>query len=133
LVILRQLERSLEMIRRCRSEMSGGKTIRDKGRKGEREAKLLLQDKDYTILADTTAGLSTGDLLVRSPDDITYDCEVKNRRILNISEFVGQARKNSAKNKTEWMVMAKIDGTSSWLVLAKNKLPVTWHMKSKGE
>jgi Holliday junction resolvase-like predicted endonuclease len=110
-----------------------GSAVRNKGRKGEREAKRLLQDKDYTILADTTAGLSTGDLVVQSPDGTTYDVEVKNRRIVNVSQFVGQARKNAGRNKTAWMVLCKLDGTSSWLVMAKNKLPVIWHSKTNGE
>ena len=41
-----------------------GKQTRDKGRRGECEAKRLLTDRDWEILADTTAGLATGDLIV---------------------------------------------------------------------
>lgn len=107
----------------------GGKAVRDKGRRGEREAKRVLQDRDYTILADTTAGLATGDLLVEDSEGNIYDVEVKNRRILNLPLFVGQARKN-AKHKA-WMVMCKLDGTCSWLVLRKNHVPTVWH--GKGE
>ena len=74
-----------------------GKQTRDKGRRGECEAKRLLTDRDWEILADTTAGLATGDLIVKSPDGIIYDVEVKNRSQLNIPQFVGQAMKNAGR------------------------------------
>lgn len=110
-----------------------GNAARSKGRKGEREAKALLKDKDFTILADTTGGLSTGDLVAKGPSGTVYDVEVKNRKVVNVAQFVGQARKNAERSKVDWMVLAKLDGTSSWLVLAKNRLPVVWHSKQKGE
>lgn len=110
-----------------------GNTTRNKGRKGETEAKRLLQDRDYTILADTTGGLSTGDLVVQSPEGVVYDVEVKNRKLIDVPQFVGQARKNATRSKVAWMALAKIDGTSSWLCMAKNRLPVVWHAKTQGE
>ena len=106
-----------------------GKQTRDKGRRGECEDKRLLTDRDWEILADTTAGLATGDLIVKSPDGTIYDVEVKNRSQLNIPQFVGQAMKNAGKQR--WMVMAKIANTSSWLCMAKSKKPWVWH--GKGE
>lgn len=106
-----------------------GKTTRNKGKIGERTAKALLVDHDYSIIADTTAGLSTGDLVVKAPDGIVYDVEVKNRRIINVPMFLGQARKNAGRSKLAWMVMCKIETTSSWLVLRKGEKPTTWHEK----
>ena len=106
-----------------------GKTTRSKGKVGERTAKALLVDHDYSILADTTAGLSTGDLVVKAPDGTIYDVEVKNRRMINIPMFLGQARKNADRSKLAWMVMCKIETTSSWLVLRKGEKPTTWHEK----
>lgn len=106
-----------------------GKTTRNKGRVGERTAKALLADHDYTVIADTTAGLSTGDLVVQSPEGTTYDVEVKNRKIIDIPMFIGQARKNASRSKLPWMVMAKIETTSSWLVIRKGERPTTWHEK----
>lgn len=110
--------------------MSGGKRVRSKGREGERLAKLLLKDRDYTIIADTSAGLSTGDLIVESPDGTRYDVEVKNRNAIHVSMFIGQARKNAEKSKSAWMVLAKIEGSSSWLVMRKGQKPDVWHMKN---
>lgn len=106
-----------------------GSKVRNKGKVGERTAKRLLTDNDYTILADTTAGLSTGDIVAKSPDGTIYDVEVKNRRQLNIPLFVGQARKNAGRSKVDWMVLCKIDSTTSWLVLRKGYKPTVWHEK----
>ena len=86
-----------------------GKSTRDKGRRGESEAKRLLAEKDWEILADTTAGLATGDLIAQSPDGFIYDVEVKNRVEIHVPDFVGQAMKNAGKKR--WMVMAKIANT----------------------
>jgi len=108
--------------------MAGSKT-RNKGKIGERMAKKLLADHDFTIIADTTSGLETGDIVAQSPYGIVYDVEVKNRRQINIPLFVGQARKNAGKTKLAWMVMAKIENTSSWLIMRKGEKPTTWHEK----
>lgn len=110
-----------------------GSRARNKGRIGERTAKRLLVDHDFTILADTTAGLATGDLVVKAPDGIIYDVEVKNRAMINVPVFLGQARKNSGKSKLAWMLMCKIETTSSWLILRKGEKPTTWHEKTKEE
>jgi hypothetical protein len=107
-----------------------GKSTRDKGRRGECAAKKLLADYDYELIADTTAGLATGDLVVESPDGKIWDVEVKNRRVINVPQFVGQAMKNAGKRR--WMVLAKIHGTTSWLVIRKGMKPAVWHSK-KGE
>ena len=74
-----------------------GKKTRDKGRRGESEAKRLLTEKDWEILADTTAGLSTGDLIAQSPDGLIYDVEVKNRVEIHVPHFVGQAMKSATR------------------------------------
>ena len=108
--------------------MVAGKSTRSKGRRGETEAKALLTERDWEILADTTAGLATGDLVVRSPEGRVYDVEVKNRVEIHVPHFVSQARRNAGKS--EWMVMAKIANTSSWLCLAKGKKPWVWHTRA---
>lgn len=105
-----------------------GKTSRDKGRRGETAAKRLLKDRDYTILADTTAGLATDDLLVQDGAGTLWSVEVKNRKIINPALFIGQARVNAA-GKARWMVLAHIDNTSSWLVLRQAERPTIWHEK----
>ena len=110
--------------------MSGLKS-RSKGKIGERVAKALLVDNDYTILADTASGLECGDIIAKAPCGTIYDVEVKNRRQINVPMFMGQARKNAHKTNTAWMVMCKIETTSSWLILRKGEKPTTWHEKVK--
>lgn len=109
--------------------MAGLKT-RNKGKTGERVAKTLLADHDYIIIADTTSGLESGDIVAKSPDGTVYDVEVKNRRQIDIPTVLGQARKNAAKTDLPWMVMCKIETTSSWLVIKKGEKPTTWHEKN---
>lgn len=104
-----------------------GKTTRNKGKEGERQAKRILEDRDWIIKADTSAGLSTGDLIAESPTGAIYDVEVKNRAILDIRMFRGQAMKNSQKTKSRWMVLAKIDGEKSWLVMRQGEQSTIWH------
>ena len=90
--------------------MSGLKPRR-KGRRGESAAKRLLADHDYTILADTTAGLCTDDLVAQSDDGCVWSVEVKNCRNIQVALFAGQARRNAGKKR--WMLMCKIHQTAS--------------------
>lgn len=104
-----------------------GKAQRDKWRRGEAAAKRLLADRGYTILADTSAGLSTDDLVVQSPEGRIVSVEVKNTKAISIQQFVRQARNNAGKH--DWLLLCHIHNTSSWLVMGKNRLPVVWHEK----
>lgn len=106
-----------------------GKPSRDKGRRGEAAAKRLLADRDYTILADTSAGLSTDDLVVQSPEGKVVSVEVKNCKLINVPAFLKQAKENAKKNR--WMLLAHISGTSSWLVMTTGARPVVWHEKGE--
>ena len=107
-----------------------GKTSRNKGRRGETVSKRLLQDRDYTILADTTAGLATDDLLAQDAGGALWSVEVKNQKIINPALFTEQARAQaSKKHGLRWMVLAHIHNTSSWLVLKQGARPTIWHEK----
>lgn len=104
-----------------------GLTSRRKGRRGETTAKRLLRDREYTILADTTAGIATDDLVVKDPEGRVWSVEVKNQKSINPSNFRKQARENAGRN--HWMVLAHIDGTSAWLVLRPAARPTVWYEK----
>ena len=106
-----------------------GKLSRSKGRRGETEAKHLLTDRDYTIVADTSAGINSEDLIVADAEGKIISVEVKNRKLIDIQNFILQARTNA--KKYPWMLLCKIAGTSSWLVMGKNIKPVIWHSKEK--
>lgn len=111
--------------------MAGLKSRR-KGRRGETKAKHLLQDRNFTILADTTAGISTDDLVAQDEAGAIWSVEVKTRRAIEPVKQSGQARTNAGRNR--WMLLAHIEGTSSWLVLRQAQRPAVWHEKqSNGE
>lgn len=103
------------------------KASRDKGKRGERTAKAMLIERGYIILADTTAGLSTDDLVVER-DGIILSVEVKNTKQIDIPAFVKQARTNAKKN--HWLLMMHLDSTSTWLVMGSMRVPVCWHQDS---
>jgi Holliday junction resolvase-like predicted endonuclease len=106
---------------------------RRKGRRGETKAKHLLLDRNFTILADTTAGISTDDLVAQDEAGAIWSVEVKNKRIIEPTKDTGQAKANAGRNR--WMLLAHIEGTSSWLVLRQAERPAVWHEKqsSTGE
>lgn len=104
-----------------------GRSQRNKGRRGESTAKQLLTDRDYEILADTSSGLSTDDLVVMAPDGKIWSVECKNTKLMDIPKFRSQAIRNAKKRA--WMLLLKIDQTTSWLVLRKAEKPVVWHEK----
>lgn len=107
-----------------------GKTSRNKGRRGETEAKRLLKDRDYTILADTTAGIATDDLLAQDSSGAIWSVEVKYRKNIEPTKFAGQARfQIRQKRQLRWMVLAHIEGTSGWLVLRQAMPPTVWLQK----
>lgn len=107
-----------------------GLASRRKGRRGETTAKRMLQDRDYTILADTTAGISADDLIVQDKDGNIWSVEVKNQKTITPERFETQARLNrKSMTRQRWMVLAHIHGTTSWLVLRQAERPTVWHEK----
>lgn len=104
-----------------------GLTARRKGRRGESTAKKLLAERDFEILADTTAGIATDDLVAQSPDGCVWSVEVKNCKNLQLAQFVAQAKRNAGKKR--WMLLCKIDQSCTWLVLRKGSRPTVWHEK----
>lgn len=106
-----------------------GLTSRRKGRRGETTAKRLLQDRDYIILADTTAGIATDDLLAQDANGTIWSVEVKNQKTICPEKFETQARANKSTARHRWMVLAHIDGTSAWLVLRQAARPTVWYEK----
>lgn len=108
----------------------GGRTSRNKGRRGETAAKRLLGDHDYSTLADTTAGLATGDLLAQDAQGRIWHVEVKNCRNILIPQWIAQARRQTTAGQ-HWMLLAHIHGTRAWLVLRQGLQATVWHDKQK--
>jgi len=105
------------------------KKSRSKGKRGEREARDLLGDNDWIILANTADGSEVEDIIAKNPKDIVYSIEVKNRKVIDMIKFRKQAKANAAKKRLPWMIMTKIEGTRSWLIWQKGFKPKVWHKK----
>lgn len=106
-----------------------GMRERRKGRRGETAAKRLLAERDYELLADTAGGIATDDLVVQDADGCVWSVEVKTRKSIEPALMTAQARKQAGKKR--WMLLAHIDGTSSWLVMRKGMRPTCWHQKEE--
>lgn len=97
---------------------------RAKGRKGETDARLLLESRDYTC-EDLSAGRASCDILAIK-DGTVWACEVKDCVSLEIRQWRKQAVRQ-AKKRTRWMLLMHIPDTRSWLVLRQSERPVIWH------
>ena len=102
-----------------------GKKSRDKGRRGQREAILLLQNRDWTVL-EGNSGKSTEDLWAVDDNGRTWSIEVKNVKQPNFTDIKKQAITNANKNKLPWMIMIRIPGYKSWLIIQKGNKPKIW-------
>lgn len=107
-----------------------GKAQRNKGRRGETAAKQLLQDRDYTILADTSAGVSQADVIAMDELGTVFAVEVKNTASINVAAYRKQAIAQAGR--MNWMLMCKIAGTNCWLVMGKHRNTTVWEEKGNG-
>lgn len=105
-----------------------GKMSRDKGRRGQTEAAHLLKDRDWSII-ETSSGKKCEDIVAESPEGKRYSVEVKKHRVLNLGAFLTQAREQAAARKLDWMLIAHLSGTSSWLIMRKGEAPTIWTRK----
>lgn len=108
-----------------------GLTSRRKGRKAESEFKKLLEDRDWIIEADLTAGVSSADLLATSPDGIMYVVEVKNHKATQWRYFRAQAVRQAEKLKRPWMLACRIDGFAAYVVIKHGDKPIVWNCKEQ--
>ncbi|MCK5611894.1 hypothetical protein KAR91_59035 [Candidatus Pacearchaeota archaeon] len=104
---------------------------RSKGKRGERKARELLADKDWNILANTADGVECEDMIVENTSGVIYSVEVKNVKLIDIPKFRTQAMTNAKKKKKPWMLMLKIDGTKSWLIMRQGERPIVWTEKKE--
>jgi hypothetical protein len=102
------------------------KAQRSKGRAGQLAARHLLQENDWTV-AELNAGTAVADFWATDANGKTWSVEVKNTASINVRAIRSQAVKQSGK--MPWLVMAKIDGTRSWLVLRQAEKPTIWTEK----
>ena len=104
------------------------KAQRQKGARGQSTAKRLLEDRDWTT-DPITAGVKREDIIATDPAGVVWSVEVKNCAAITIAHRK-QAMEQAKARKLPWMLMAKIAGTSSWLVQRQGMKAVVWHEKS---
>lgn len=106
--------------------MSGSRS-RSRGKRGEVLARDLLTNRDWEV-DDLTDGASCADFTAIDGDGVAWSVEVKNTKAINVPAFLAQARKNAGRKR--WMLLAHIDGTSSFLVMRQGHRPTCWHSDS---
>jgi Holliday junction resolvase-like predicted endonuclease len=104
--------------------MAGGKTSRSKGRRGETQAKHLLESRDWTV-HDLSAGLKSCDLLAADPFGKIFAVEVKATTTISTAHRT-QAMIQGKASKLPWMLMSKIHGAGAWLVQRQGTRPAIW-------
>jgi hypothetical protein len=104
-----------------------GSASRDKGNRGQAEAKLILQERDWEIL-ESSCGASSEDFFGVCPNGTIYAIEVKNHVDIKVNQFCQQARTQAAKRKrAKWLLMARIAGyPGTWLVIGSGQHPTVW-------
>ena len=85
-----------------------GKPSRDKGGRGQREARAVLTSHGYYCEA-LTAGLASHDLTA-TYDGTTYAVEVKNCAAITLARHERQAREQGKKARLPWLLMERLDG-----------------------
>lgn len=101
------------------------KAQRDKGRRGQLEARELLQSRDWSV-AELNSGTAMEDFWACDlANGKTYSIEVKNTVAITTAHRE-QAQTQAAKAKLPWLLMSKIAGTSSWLIQRQGERPVVW-------
>ena len=106
-----------------------GKASRAKGRRGESAVVDLLTARDWSV-ADLTAGKAGEDLLVVDPDGVTWAVEVKTTKAITTAHRSQAMAQAQARRAARWMLVSKIEGTSSWLVQRQGQRPVVWHAQN---
>lgn len=107
--------------------MSGNRS-RSRGKRGELSARDLLTSRDYEVDA-LTDGASCADFTAIDREGVAWSVEVKNTKSINVPAFLAQARSNAGRK--QWMLMAHIEGTGSFLVLRQGHRPTCWHMEEE--
>lgn len=87
---------------------------RDKGKRGESDARLVLQERDYEVIP-MRCGEKSEDIIAKK-DGVTYSVEVKHQVSIHPKRFRGQAI-NQCRPHHRWMVMAHVDGYKAFVVL----------------
>jgi hypothetical protein len=112
-----------------KAKNGGGKASRDKGKKGQREFKKLLDYRGWTYM-ESRAGAKEEDVLAISPEGVIYSVEVKNTLAMDQGAHVKQAQRQAAERgkKARWMVAWAVDGLADTFVVRTQGAVDIWRL-----
>lgn len=103
--------------------MTGGASSRARGKRGESAARDLLRERDFDT-DDLTDGAAVADFTAIDRNGVAWSVEAKNCKSIDVPRFVAQAKRQAGRKR--WMVLAHIEGSSSWLCLRQGEKPTVW-------
>ena len=106
-----------------------GAATRNKGRRGQCEAKNLLSEHDW-VVNELNAGEQAADLIAVDPDGRAWMVEVKNSAGILLAHRK-QAMKQAGNKRMPWMLLSHIHGTPCWLVQRQGMRPVVWEGRNE--
>jgi len=93
-----------------------GKSQRDKGARGQREAHKILVQRGWTV-DPITAGVKREDMIATDPIvGGLWSVEVKNHKLINMCKFRQQAREQAKVRNLPYLLMVKIPDSRWWYV-----------------
>lgn len=106
--------------------MSGNKSRR-KGKVGEREFRLLLESRDWTVVNTADGDRVEDCVAVDRANNKAWSVEIKNTKLTNWDKFRKQAREQAKKTRLPWLLAIKIPGTKNWIVERQGERVSVWH------
>ena len=101
-----------------------GRSQRQKGARGQREARAVLESHGYHV-TQIACGIKSEDLLAEY-DGVTWSVEVKHCAVIDLARFERQAKEQAAERKMPWMLMVRLTGRPHhFLVLTAERSWVT--------
>jgi Holliday junction resolvase len=103
-----------------------GTTSRNKGKRGEREACRVLEERDWTII-ELGPGRKTEDVIATDPAGVTVSVEVKNHAIWTLTAWRRQAKEQARKRRCAWLLMCRVpDMPATFYVEGTERRPTVW-------
>ena len=101
-----------------------GTTSRNKGRRGEREAAHLLEERGYTII-ELGPGRKTEDIVADDANGARRSIEVKNHVVWHLPTWRKQAKEQARRRQCAWLLMCRIpDRPGTFYVESDNNCSV---------
>lgn len=109
----------------CGCEVSGSAS-RDRGKRGEAEAKAVLAEHGYDII-DQPCGKAVEDIIAIK-DGVLTSVEVKNCEGITPTKFRKQAKEQAKRRKAHWLLLVRWPGHPyTFAVEGSNIRPTFWH------